>query len=163
MKQKNNLIKLFALLLLFLSACSTVPSKEDSTEPSVPEKDQSSETISDELTVRNLSDEYTVKDRELSESFNTLFDRLWSVKESTEEVIFLPDHPYETEASTAVRQGDKSLGYCFFGHHSDENLKDAENVLYMILSDGKDTRGYLIPEKTDLHRQIGEFIESVQK
>ncbi len=141
------------ILLLTLSSCSAAS----------PEKDHPSETVSDELIVRNLSDEYTVKDRELSESFNTLFDRLWPIKESTDEVIYLPDQPYETEASIALRQGDKSLGYCFFGHHSDKNMKDAENVIYMILSDGEDAHGYLIPEKTDLHRQIGELIGNIQK
>ena len=100
-----------------------------------------------------------VSDPQLLQAFAELYDEIRSVTASNEEVIYLPDAPYETVGSILVAQGDRVMEYSFFAHHSDAYLKDARNVIYVTLSEKGDTRGYLLLEDTDLHRRTEEFFE----
>lgn len=140
---------LLTLLSFSLMACTS------KTEETIP----ATKTV--ELKVMTLKNEYTIEDMEVSNSFNDIFKKVWAITETTDEVIYLEDAPYEIDQDIIVQDGKKQFAYSLFKHHSDSYLNDAENVMYVVLSKDGEMKGYLILDGTELHSKIEEFIKCI--
>ncbi|MBQ0065801.1 MAG: hypothetical protein KBT48_08550 [Firmicutes bacterium] len=114
-----------------------------------------------ELRVMKLTDEYIIEDSEILDAFNELFEKMWKITETSEEVVFLGDTPYEIEGDIILQDADKQLSYCFFESHSDSYLSDVKNVIYIVLSKDNNSKGYFVLEGTELHHEIEQLIKCI--
>ena len=169
MKQYRRSVLAAMALLTLLQGCRTAKLPEERKETAAPQETSVTAVTEQSAPLHVLilaeegKEELDTDDEQLLKTFTDLFEEIGSVTVSDEEVIFLPDAPYELIGNVIFTQGDRIMEYSLLAHHSDAWLKDAENVIYVVLSENGLIGGYLIPEGSDLHRRTEEFTQFFRK